>query len=386
MNKKIKSIFFLVLFLFITISTLLILTNIITSTENSKTIILNNDLFEKNFSQGNDQDNLHVDNINTISLDRSFSYYNWIDDTHILILQKPNISDNPIGSKILNLNNSLAILNLTNSSITPLNNSILLGSPCSISPDGKKILYTEFNKESYSSKVYDISSGKISSEIINSTSQCWLPDSSGFIVVNKTGDLQLYDIEKDTLTTIVNINNYHISYQNCLINISRDASTLFLSNRSRYGEYMNSQKNVLYCVDISKQNNPIKKISLPLNNVYQYQILNKNTLIFSGVSNNKEGLYSYNINSDSAVCLVEGQISIFNLSPQGSDIAYIIDGTFNSNLYTGKIINNNLTSISMLYTGILDYKSIYWNRTGKKLMFTDWSPENINKLHVINFK
>lgn len=379
MGKWIKNIFFLVLFM-IAIFTLLTLTKIVSTTQNCKTIILNKNLFENNFSKNSLKNSLHVDNINTIPLDNYSTCNNWIDDTHILISRNQYIYDKSMRDNLSDNKNVLAVLDLTTNSVSPLSHTNKINFNVSISPDRTKILYTKFNKDSCISSFYDIHSEESSEEIIDSSVQCWLPDSSGFIVVSQTGNIQLYDMSKKNLSTIVTADKYSVPYENCVVNISKDGGTLFISNRFLYEE----KGKTIYCVNLS--NNKIKKIHLSLTDIYEYEILNKNTLILSGILNKKQGLYSYDINTDSISCLAEGPISIFTLSSQGSDIAYISNGELNPSLYTAKLINNKLTSVSMLYAGLLDYKSMHWNKTGEKLIFTDWSPENRNKLHIVDFK
>ncbi|MFD3155898.1 hypothetical protein ACFIJ5_03395 [Haloimpatiens sp. FM7330] len=382
-NVLVRKIVYIFLVIILSIALVKIIPSFNKNFNKTKVINLNKKLFNEEFLSDDKREELVIKEVKNFTVDDSILNLSWFTNEKILIESykmselKDKYDNGYWNIKTLDLNTGKKEVD------GKIQEIIKNRYRFKTSPDNKNIIYGKYNKGKKEIYIYNISSKQHKKLEENCNFIAWMPDSSGFVGI-KDNYMLLYQLSDNSKKNILDIYKdqiiKYLDLSDADFKVSKDGRKLYFSVG-----YTENLKWVTHIYSLSLDKNQYLN-EIFKGEIYKYEFLNEQKIIFLGDVNDVEGLYIYDIKNKNIKCISKEIISDFEVDYSRSKIAFKTDGkngmeklkVFNidkDGLENGVILDNDYNISS----------NFKWSKDGNKLLVEKFS-RGVNKIYVFMFK
>jgi len=250
-----------------------------------------------------------------------------------------------------------------------------------ISPDGKMILTSYSSKKEGPGKtyLYDIAMKKNVLTINNVVWVKWLPDSSEFAGVDEYIFVQ--DAKTGKRENLLKVSDYINKDRNIAqsLQVLKDGRTVCLAYSDKNGD-----SGIVSVDRTTGIPNQVKVVG----GVYGVTAIGDKNIAILGTIDDKYGLYSYNLKSNSYLQLVDlglqdQKIGDFCVTNDGKKIAYCVLNHGGTEIHAAALDNNKLINDEVVYRDSEYIEKLVWTKDGRMLYFLQQTADGTNIYRVL---
>lgn len=355
--KKYRNFLFLALILAIFIGAFYGFSGIYTlSNSRQKTVVLGKENFTSSIESTYNNE-LQVKNMEKVDTAYTAMYFNVLNNNNLIFRRRDN--------SYKNVNEELCTLDLNSNSIYTIYKGII--NSFDVSNDGKKVIYSYISDNgNVKTNLYDVVEKKSaktfeysSKDILFLNNDKYINMFNHQITIQNLANGEKQDIKTDNSLVQVDGRNVQI-IKRYNYKVSPDESKVyFISN------YNQKDASNVVCMTNIKNTNQVQY--LVRGNIIEFEPFNNGNLLISGIINEKEGIYIYNIKNNIYKNIVEGYVDKISMTSSGK-IAYIVQDSSGINeVHVGIVKNDKLYFDKIIYTNIKYISDLKWSQDSKTL-------------------